>query len=52
MLALSLCRVLQAYVHVTGNNVRWRARFYSAGAVVLMVMWAIFIVEILTRVVI
>jgi hypothetical protein len=47
-----ICRVLQAYVHVTGNNVTWRARFYSAGAVVLMVMWAIFIVEILTGVIV
>ena len=47
-----ICRVLQAYVHVTNNNVRWRARFYSAAAVVLMVMWAIFIVEILTGVII
>lgn len=47
-----ICRILQAYVHVTSNNVTWRARFYSAGAVVLMVMWAMFIAEVLTGVII
>jgi hypothetical protein len=43
-----ICRVLQAYVHVTSNTYRWRSSFYSIGAVVLMVMWAIYIVEVLT----
>ena len=43
-----ICRVLQAYVHVTSNAYRWRSSFYSVGAVVLMVMWAIYIVEVLT----
>jgi hypothetical protein len=47
-----ICRVLQAYVHVTSNNVRWRSRFFSVGALVLMIMWAIFIVEVLTGVII
>ena len=42
-----ICRVLQAYVHVTSNAYRWRSSFYSVGAVVLMVMWAIYIVEVL-----
>jgi hypothetical protein len=42
------CRVLQAYVHVTSNTYRWRSSFYSVGAVVLMVMWAIYIVEVLS----
>jgi hypothetical protein len=43
-----ICRVLQAYVHVTNNNVRLRGAFYSVGALVLMIMWAIYIVEVLT----
>ena len=43
-----ICRVLQAYVHVTSNIYGWRSAFYSVGAVVLMVMWAIYIVEVLT----
>jgi hypothetical protein len=41
-----ICRVLQAYVHVTNNKVRLRGAFYSVGAVVLMVMWLIYIVEV------
>jgi hypothetical protein len=45
-----ICRLLQATVHVTSNNVRLRGAFYSIGAVVLMIMWAIYIVEVLTRV--
>jgi hypothetical protein len=40
-------RVLQAYVHVTNNNVRWRGGYYGIGALVLVVMWVIFIVRIL-----
>jgi hypothetical protein len=43
-----ICRVLQAYVHVTDNKVRLRGAFYSVGAVVLMVMWLIYIVEVLS----
>lgn len=40
-------RILQAYVHVTGNNVRLRGGFFGIGALVLVVMWLIFIVRIL-----
>jgi hypothetical protein len=40
-------RVLQAYVHVTNNNVRLRGAFYSVSALVLMIMWAIYIVQVL-----
>jgi hypothetical protein len=40
-------RVLQAYVHVTNNKVRLRGAFYSVAAVVLMIMWAIYIVQVL-----
>jgi len=40
-------RVLQAYVHVTNNNVRLRGALYSVAAVVLMIMWAIYIVQVL-----
>jgi len=42
-----LTRVSQAFVHVTNNNVRWRGGFYGVGAVVLLIMWIIFIVRIL-----
>ena len=40
-------RILQAGVHVTSNNVRWRGGFYGVGALVLLVMWIVFIVRIL-----
>jgi len=50
--AFVICRVLQAYVHVSNNNVRLRGAFYSVGAVILMVMWAIYIVEILTGIIV
>ena len=42
-----LFRVLQAFVHVTNNDVRLRGGFYGASAVVLLVMWLIFMVRIL-----
>jgi hypothetical protein len=40
-------RILQAAVHVTSNNVRQRGAFYGLGALVLLIMWIIFIVRIL-----
>jgi hypothetical protein len=40
-------RVLQAYVHVTSNVVRLRGTFYIVGALVLMIMWAIYIVQVM-----
>jgi hypothetical protein len=40
-------RILQALVHVTSNNVRYRGGFYGVSAIVLLVMWLIFIVKIL-----
>jgi hypothetical protein len=43
-----ICRVLQAYVHVTSNTYRLRSTFYSVGALVLLVMWAIYIIEVLS----
>lgn len=39
-------RILQALVHVTGNDVRLRGGFYGVGAIMLLVMWLIFIVKI------
>jgi hypothetical protein len=45
-------RLLQAYVHVTSNIVRLRGAFYMVGAVVLMIMWAIYIIEVLTGVIV
>src|SRR4029079_7176219 len=40
-------RVLQAAVHVTSNNVRFRGAFFGLGAILLLIMWLIFIVRIL-----
>jgi hypothetical protein len=42
-------RVLQALTHVTSNNVRFRGGFFGASAIVLLVMWIIFIVRIMLR---
>jgi len=47
-----ICRILQAYVHITTNNTRFRRAYYSVGALVLMIMWAIYIVEVLTGVIV
>jgi hypothetical protein len=41
-------RYLQAYVHVTSNRVRLRGSFFIVSAIVLAVMWVIYIVEMLT----
>jgi hypothetical protein len=43
-----LCRYLQAYVHVTSNIVRLRGSFFIVSAIVLAIMWAIYIVQVLT----
>jgi hypothetical protein len=42
-----ILRVVHAYVHVT-NNILLRVAVYSAGAVVLVVMWLIYIVQVMT----
>ena len=42
-----LMRVLQAVVHVTNNDVRVRGGFYGVGAIILFIMWIIFIVRIM-----
>ena len=47
-----ICRLLQAYVHITSNVVRWRSMFFSIAALVLMIMWALYIVEVLTGVIV
>jgi hypothetical protein len=39
-------RVLQAVVHVTNNNVRMRGAYYGVGALILFIMWIIYIVRI------
>jgi hypothetical protein len=41
-----LMRVFQAVVHVTNNNVRFRGAFYGVGALILFIMWVIYIVRI------
>ena len=40
-------RILQAVVHVTSNRIRYRGAFFAAGAIVLIIMWAVFIFRIL-----
>jgi hypothetical protein len=40
-------RVMQAVVHVTSNDVRVRGGIYGVGAIVLVIMWLIYIVRIL-----
>ncbi|MEI7804388.1 MAG: MAPEG family protein [Hyphomicrobiales bacterium] len=41
-------RILQAWIYITSNNVRYRFMYYLVGAIVLIVMWAVFMVRILT----
>jgi hypothetical protein len=40
-------RMFHALVHVTSNNVRVRGGIYGVGALVLFIMWVIFIIRIL-----
>jgi len=40
-------RVLQAFVHVSSNNVPFRGGYYGIAALVLLIMWLIFIVKIM-----
>lgn len=40
-------RILQAAVHVGQNDVRWRGGFFGVSALVLLVMWIIFIVRVI-----
>lgn len=42
-----LLRIGHAYVHVTDNNVPRRGLVFIAGAVVLTVMWVIFMIRVL-----
>jgi hypothetical protein len=41
-------RLMHAYVHVTSNVVRLRGAMFGIAALVLMIMWAIYIVQVLT----
>jgi hypothetical protein len=43
-----LFRCLQAFIHVTNNNIRVRGAFFGISAIALAIMWAIYIVEVLT----
>jgi hypothetical protein len=43
-----LFRILHAYVHVTSNVVRLRGTLFAISAVVLAIMWLIYIVQVLT----
>ena len=41
-------RLAHAYVHVTSNIVRLRGNLYGVAAIALAVMWAIYIVQVLS----
>ena len=41
-------RLLQAYVHVTNNNVRLRGALYAVGALALALDWAVYMFDVLT----
>jgi hypothetical protein len=43
-----LFRLVHAYIHVTSNIVRLRGAAYGVAAVVLLLMWLIFAVQVLT----
>jgi hypothetical protein len=47
-----LFRLLQAYVHVTSNNVNVRGPLFGVSAVVLAIMWLIFMIQVLTNTVV
>ncbi|MBM3608688.1 MAG: MAPEG family protein [Alphaproteobacteria bacterium] len=38
-------RILHTWVYVTSNNIRYRFRNFLAGAIVLMIMWAVFALQ-------
>ena len=42
-----LSRLVHAYIHVTSNDLRSRGLWFGVGAVVLAIMWIIFIVRIM-----
>ena len=42
-----LSRIAHAYIHTTSNNLKLRGPFFGIGAVVLALMWLIFIVRIM-----
>ncbi len=43
-----LSRIGHAFIHATSNDVMWRTRIYSLGAVALFIMWLVFAIKILT----
>lgn len=42
-----LTRLVHTYIHTTSNYVRYRFNAFAAGALILLVMWIIFAVDIL-----
>src|SRR5581483_3046561 len=42
-----LSRLAHAYIHVTSNKIRLRGPLFGIGALVLLIMWIIFIVRIM-----
>src|SRR4051812_20995855 len=44
-----LARLVHAYIHTTSNHVPTRAQAFFVGAIILMIMWGYFAVEVLLR---
>jgi hypothetical protein len=42
-----VCRLVHAYIHVTSNDLRQRGAAFGIGALVLTIMWVIFMIRIL-----
>jgi hypothetical protein len=42
-----LARLVHAYIHITSNNIDHRGPVFGVGAIVLAIMWLIYIIEIL-----
>ena len=42
-----LTRIAHAYIHTTSNNLKLRGPFFGIGALVLAIMWLIFMVRIM-----
>jgi hypothetical protein len=45
-------RLLHAYVHVTSNDVNVRGPLFGVSAVVLAIMWLIFMIQVLTGIIV
>ncbi len=47
--AFVITRVVHAAIHIGPNKVRWRGPAFTAGAIILLVMWAKLFLHVVTR---